>query len=194
MPASLSPFLPHCLCNFVCLFSVFSLSFSLSSAFPNGAAKLLFPSHYRICASPLSCKSSRYSSLFSINSTAVKLQLPITKHCWGRKEEQRQRQEKRDQDTRTQKCGQEIPEKEREKELITAVTRKKDRNEGQFKEMRDSFRNIMCYICWKRSEVNLEWSKQGFKFTGCRGDKCFTFHISVVKLRVSVENARNSLY
>lgn len=56
-----------------------SLSFSLSSAFPNTAAKLLFPSHYLICASPLSCKSSRYSSLFSINSTAVKLQLPITK-------------------------------------------------------------------------------------------------------------------
>lgn len=46
-----------------------------------------------------------------------------------------------------QKCGQEIPEKEREKELITAVTGKKDRNEGQFKEMGDSFSDIMCYIC-----------------------------------------------
>lgn len=56
------------------------LSLSVRS-FPNGAAKLLFPSHYLICASPLSCKSSRYSFPFSINSTAVRLQLPITKHC-----------------------------------------------------------------------------------------------------------------
>lgn len=81
-----------------CLVSLLppSVSFSLPSAFPNGAAKLLFPSHYLICASPLSCKSSRYSSLFSINSIAVKLQLPITKHCSERKEELRQRRGERD--------------------------------------------------------------------------------------------------
>lgn len=77
-----------------------SVSFSLFSGFPNGAAKLLFPSHYLICASPLSCKSTRYSSLFSINSTAVKLQLPITKHCWGRREKYRQRQGERKREER----------------------------------------------------------------------------------------------
>lgn len=81
-----------------------SVSFALPGAFPNGAAKLLFPSHYLICASPLSCKSSRYSSLFSINSIAVKLQLPITKHCWGRKEELRQRQGER-QTQGNRKCS-----------------------------------------------------------------------------------------
>lgn len=39
-----------------------SVSPSLPSAFQNEGAKLLFPSHYLICASPLGCKSSRYSS------------------------------------------------------------------------------------------------------------------------------------
>lgn len=39
-----------------------SVSSSLPSAFQNEGAKLLFPSHYLICASPLGCKSSRYSS------------------------------------------------------------------------------------------------------------------------------------
>lgn len=91
------PLSPLCLPRSLCLSSCLSpstlcLFFSLPSASPNGEAKLLFPSHYLICASPLSCKSSRYSSPFSINSLAVKLQLPITKHCWRRKEEVRQRQ------------------------------------------------------------------------------------------------------
>lgn len=74
---------------------VLSPSFHSRSVAPSRTEqrKLLFPSHYLICASPLGCKSSRYSALFSINSTAVKLQLPITKHYRGRRRELRQRQE-----------------------------------------------------------------------------------------------------
>lgn len=66
---------------------VLSPSFYSCSRVPSRTVprKLLFPSHYLICASPLGCKSSRYSALFSINSIAVKLQLPITKHYRGRK-------------------------------------------------------------------------------------------------------------
>lgn len=86
------------------IFSLFSLrdslpfvlspSFQSRSVVPSRTVlrKLLFPSHYLICASPLSCKSSRYSALFSISSIAVKLHLPITKHYRGRKGELRQRQ------------------------------------------------------------------------------------------------------
>lgn len=39
--------------------------------------------------------------------------------------------------------------RERERERInhSSYKKKKDRNEGQFKEMRDSFSDIMCYIC-----------------------------------------------